>query len=122
MGGSVAALVAAKRRLGAAVSFYGGGVVEGRVGAPPLVELAPEFVTPWLGLYGGQDHGIPVEQAEALRDAAATADVQTSFTLYPGAAHGFHCDARPAAYDEGAAKDAWQKTLYWLAENVPQPR
>src|SRR4051812_41507254 len=63
MGGSVAGLAAARRRLGAAVSFYGGGVAEGRFGMPPLVELAPEFVTPWLGLYGEQDQGIPVEQA-----------------------------------------------------------
>ena len=122
MGGSVAALVAANRRLGAAVSFYGGGVAEGRFGAPPLVELAPKFVTPWLGLYGGQDRGIPVEQAEALRDAAATAEVRTSFTLYPDAQHGFHCDARPDAHDERAAKDAWQKTLDWLAEHIPQSR
>ena len=93
MGGSVAAIVAANRRLGAAVSFYGGGVAEGRFGAPPLVELAPQFVTPWLGLYGGQDQGIPVEQAEALRDAATKSPVPTSFTLYPEAQHGFHCDA-----------------------------
>jgi carboxymethylenebutenolidase len=122
MGGSVAALVAAQRRLGAAVSFYGGGVAEGRFGAPPLIELGPQFVTPWLGLYGGQDKGIPVDQAEALRDAAATAEVPTSFTLYPSAQHGFHCDARPDAYDPGAAKDAWQRTLDWFAEHIAQPR
>jgi carboxymethylenebutenolidase len=122
MGGSVAALVAARRRLGAAVSFYGGGVAEGRFGMPPLVEMAPELATPWLGLYGGRDQGIPVEQAEALRDAARKAPVPTELVLYPEAQHGFHCDARPAVYDKEAATDAWQRTLAWLGEYVPMAR
>jgi carboxymethylenebutenolidase len=122
MGGSVAALVANRRRLGAAVSFYGGGVAEGRFGMPPLVELAPEFVTPWLGLYGGQDQGIPVDQAEALRAAAMKAAVPTELILYPEAGHGFHCDARPAAYNQAAAQDAWKRTLDWLTESVAQQR
>jgi carboxymethylenebutenolidase len=122
MGGSVTALIAAQRRIGAAVSFYGGGVAEGRFGMPPLVEMAPDFVTPWLGLYGGQDQGIPVEQAEALRTAAHKASVPTELVLYPEAQHGFHCDARPAAYNADAAKDAWARTLDWLAENLAQPR
>ncbi|MFL6240495.1 MAG: dienelactone hydrolase family protein [Actinomycetes bacterium] len=122
MGGSVTALVAARRRFAAAVSFYGGGVAEGRFGMPPLLELAAGFVTPWLGLYGGQDQGIPVDQAEALRDATLGASVPTDFVLYPEAQHGFHCDARPQAYDENAAKDAWGRTLAWLAEHVAQPR
>ena len=122
MGGSVAAFVAARRRLGAAVSFYGGGVAEGRFGMPPLVELAPEFVTPWLGLYGDQDQGIPVDQAEALRDAALRASVPTELMIYEGAAHGFHCDARPQAFHEAAAADAWKRTLSWLEDNLAQPR
>jgi carboxymethylenebutenolidase len=122
MGGSVAALVAARRQLGAAVSFYGGGVTEGRFGMPPLVELAPEFATPWLGLYGGQDQGIPVEQAEALRSAAQKAPVATELVLYPEAGHGFHCDARPAAYNREAASDAWQRTLAWLGQHVARQR
>jgi carboxymethylenebutenolidase len=122
MGGSVAAITAAKRRLGAAVSFYGGGVAEGRFGSRPLLELAPEFVTPWLGLYGGQDKGIPVEQAEALRDAALRSSVPTDLELYPDGQHGFHCDARPDVYNEAAARDAWQRTLDWLDEHLAQPR
>jgi carboxymethylenebutenolidase len=122
MGGSVAALVAARRRIGAAVSFYGGGVAEGRFGMPPLVELGPEFVTPWLGLYGGRDQGIPVEQAEALRVAAQKASVPTDLVLYPDAEHGFHCDARPAVYNADAAADAWRRTLGWLGEQLAQPR
>src|SRR5207247_1493786 len=40
MGGTVAFIEAAERPLGAAVTFYGGGIVEGRWGAPALKDLA----------------------------------------------------------------------------------
>ena len=114
MGGSVAFLAAARRRLGGAVSFYGGGLAEGRFGMPPLIELAPRLQTPWLGLYGDRDGGISVEQVEALRAAAQRAPVPTAIVRYPDAGHGFHCHARPAAYHELSARDAWQRMLDWL--------
>ena len=73
---------------------------------------------------GGEDACLAAvhARAEALRDAALGASVPTDFVLYPEAQHGFHCDARPQAYDENAAKDAWGRTLAWLAEHVAQPR
>ncbi|MQA76695.1 MAG: hypothetical protein GEU88_20750, partial [Solirubrobacterales bacterium] len=50
MGGSVALSGAARLDLGAAVTFYGGGVSEGRFGFGPLVEEATRLRAPWLGL------------------------------------------------------------------------
>src|SRR5579859_6173978 len=41
MGGTVTLLVDTERDLGAAVTFYGGGLKEGRFGFPPLIEAAP---------------------------------------------------------------------------------
>ena len=38
-------------------------------------------------------------------------------TVYPGAGHGFFCDAR-GSYNEAAAKDAWPKTLAFFAKNL----
>jgi carboxymethylenebutenolidase len=114
MGGSVTFLAAARRALGAAVTFYGGGVGEGRFGMPPLVDLAPGLKTPWLGLFGDEDQGIPVDQVEALRTAAATASVPTEIVRYAGAGHGFHCDARPDSYHETSATDGWRRTLDWF--------
>ncbi len=114
MGGSVAFLSGVRRGLGAAVTFYGGGVAEGRFGMPPLVEMAPELKTPWLGLFGDEDQGIPVDQVEALREAAAAARVPTEIVRYAGAGHGFHCDARPDSYHERSADDAWERTLDWF--------
>ena len=110
MGGTVSFLAAVRHALGAAVTFYGGGVGEGRFGMPPLVEMAPGLKTPWLGLYGDLDQGIPVEQVEQLRQAVAKAPVPTEIVRYPEAGHGFHCDARDS-YHQASATDAWQRTL-----------
>jgi carboxymethylenebutenolidase len=114
MGGAVALEAGARRPLGAAVTFYGGGVVEGRFGLPSLVDLAPGLQTPWLGLYGDRDKGIPPDQVEALRAAAATAPVTTEVVRYADAEHGFNNDDRPDVFAAGAAEDAWRRTLSWL--------
>jgi carboxymethylenebutenolidase len=85
----------------------------------PLVELAPGLQTPWLGLFGDEDQGIPVDQVEALRTAVATAPVPTEIVRYPAAGHGFHCDARPDSYHEASAQDAWGRTLDWFERYLP---
>jgi carboxymethylenebutenolidase len=115
MGGTVSFRAAVRYSLGGAVTFYGGGIQEGRFGMPSLIQLAPGLATPWLGLFGDLDQGIPVEEVEALREAARTASVPTEVVRYPDAEHGFHCDARPS-YNEAAAKDAWQRTLDWFGQ------
>jgi carboxymethylenebutenolidase len=121
MGGSVVVLAAARHALGAAVTYYGGGIMGGRFGIPPLVELAPSLRTPWLGLFGDEDQSIPTDQVEALREAAGGASVPTEVVRYPDAGHAFNCDARSDSFHEASAKDAWQRTLDWLGAHVAQP-
>jgi carboxymethylenebutenolidase len=118
MGGSVSFLAAARHELGAAASFYGGGIAQGRFGIAPLAELAGGLKTPWIGFFGDADASIPVDQVEALREAAAAASVPTEVVRYPDADHGFHCDARPATYDEAAAKDGWNRTLEFFGAKL----
>ena len=72
-----------------------------------------------IGLFDLEDQGIPVDQVEALRTAAATAPVPTEIVRYAGAGHGFHCDARPDSYHESSAHDAWQRTLDWFGRHLP---
>lgn len=117
MGGSIAFLSASYWELGAAVSFYGGGITQGRFGMPPLLDMAPTLQTPWLGLFGDLDASIPVDEVEGLRPAAARASVPAEIVRYPDATHGFHCDAR-SSYHESSAKDAWQRTLQWLDDHM----
>lgn len=119
MGGTVALITAVEREVGAAVTFYGGGVTQGRFGFPPLVELALQLRAPWLGLYGDLDQGIPVEEVEQLRVAAATAATKTEVVRYPDAGHGFHCDQR-ASFNPTAANDGWRRTLDWFSRYLPR--
>ena len=121
-GGRVTFLVALRRGLGAAVGFYGGGIVTARFPQfPALVDEVAGLQTPWLGLFGDQDQSIPVEDVERLREALQSAPVSTEIVRYPDAGHGFHCDVRDA-YDETAAKDAWNRTLAWFENHLSGAR
>ena len=115
MGGRVTFLVAARRAIGAAVGFYGGGIVTARFPQfPALVDEARALQTPWLGLFGDDDESIPVDDVEALRTELTNAPVDAEVVRYEGAQHGFHCDVREDHYDADAAADAWQRALAWF--------
>jgi carboxymethylenebutenolidase len=116
-GGRVTFLTAARRELGAAVTFYGGGIVKASPLAGPLIEEAGSLRTPWLGLFGDLDKGITVDDVEQLRGAVVDSTVPTEVVRYPDADHGFHCDARGAYHQESAA-DAWQRALEWFATHL----
>jgi carboxymethylenebutenolidase len=103
----------------AGVAWYGRLAGEKSENFPehPL-ELAAQTRAPVLGLYGGQDTGIPLTDVEkmklALTGPNASAAAKTStFEIYPEAPHAFHADYRQT-YQEGPAKDGWQKALAWF--------
>jgi carboxymethylenebutenolidase len=113
-GGRVSFLVALRHALGAAVGFYGGGIVTARFPQfPPLAGETASLRTPWLGLFGDRDASIPVDDVEALRGALAQATVPTEIVRYADAGHGFHCDQR-ADYRPDDARDAWSRALAWF--------
>lgn len=118
MGGSVAFFAATERSLGAAITFYGGGVATGRFGLPSLVDQAPSLATPWLGLYGDQDGSIPVDDVEALRDATEASPVATEIVRYAEAGHGFNCNDRPDHFNAHAASDGWARSMAFFAEHL----
>ncbi len=117
-GGRATFLVSARRTLGGAVGFYGGGIVSaGVLPYAPLIDAAAALRTPWLGLFGDEDASIPVDDVERLRAAVRAAPVPTEIVRYPDAKHGFHCDVR-ADYHPTAAKDAWGRTLAWFDNHL----
>ena len=117
-GGRVSFLVALRRALGAAVGFYGGGLVNARFPQfPALVDEVASLQTPWLGLFGDQDASIPVADVETLRTALAAAPVDTEIVRYPEAGHGFHCDRRDDYRPDDAA-DAWRRALDWFSTHL----
>lgn len=117
MGGTITLATAARRPLGAAITFYGAGIGEGRFGLPSGLESAARLQTPWLGLYGDLDAHIPVDEVEQLRVAAASAPVDTEVVRYAEADHGFHCDERPS-FEAEASADAWVRTLRFLEDHI----
>jgi carboxymethylenebutenolidase len=117
MGGSISFVAGCYWPLGAAITFYGGGIAQSRFGLPPLFDLAPTLQSPWLGLFGDLDASIPTNEVEGLRDAVAKAAPEAEVVRYPAANHGFHCDAR-SSYHEESANDAWQRTLTVLDQHL----
>lgn len=120
-GGRVTFLTALRRTIGAAVGFYGGGIVTGRFPQfPPLITETASLQTPWLGLFGDEDGSIPVDDVEQLRGALERAPVDTEIVRYAEAGHGFHCDLRPD-YRPDAARDAWSRALAWFGAHLAPP-
>jgi carboxymethylenebutenolidase len=117
-GGRATFLVSARRALGAAVGFYGGGIVsKGYLPFEPLIGEVGALKTPWLGLFGDADASIPVDDVERLRAELTNAPVDTEVVRYADAEHGFHCDVRDS-HNAEAAKDAWSRTLAWFAAHL----
>jgi carboxymethylenebutenolidase len=118
MGGRATFLVAVRRALGAAVGFYGGGVVTPRFpGQARLIDEVEQIRTPWLGLFGDRDQSIPVGDVEALRAALDATPVDHDIVRYAEGEHGFFCDKRPS-YNAEAAADAWPRALQWFSAHL----
>jgi carboxymethylenebutenolidase len=80
------------------------------------VDVAGKIAGPVLGLYGGQDAGIPLETVERMKAALAAGSAaakKSEFVIYPDAPHAFHADYRPS-YVKAAADDGWQRCLAWF--------
>jgi carboxymethylenebutenolidase len=75
--------------------------------------VAGQLKAPVLGLYGGLDKGIPLDDVEKMRAALAAARSKSEIVVFPEAEHGFNADYRPS-YNAAAAKEGWQKALAWF--------
>lgn len=117
MGGTIAFFAGAQWQLGAAITFYGGGIVMNRFGLPTLLEMVPQLKTPWMGNYGDLDQSIPFTEVEVLHRAVAATPTPVEVNRYPDADHGFHCNDR-SAYHEASSKDAWARTVKFLDSHV----
>lgn len=112
------------RNVKAAVAWYGRlvGTPSALTPTHPL-DLAAGLKAPVLGLYGGQDSGIPVATVNQMKEALADAGSQgnaaakaSEFVVYPDAPHAFHADYRPS-YRKEAAEDGFQRAMAWFKAN-----
>jgi len=102
----------------AGVAWYGRLVAPARAPLQPAypVELAPHLKVPVLGLYGGADAGISVENVEQMRSALkAAGNTVSEIVLYDGAPHAFYADYRPS-YRKEAAEDGWKRMQAWFTK------
>jgi carboxymethylenebutenolidase len=100
--------------LKAAVAFYGPlGGAPTAIQPVPALDVADKLKCPLLGLYGGQDAGIPVDLVRQAEARAKAAHEIVEIVIYPDAPHGFHADYRPS-YRQADAEDAWNRTLAWF--------
>ncbi|HSW04144.1 dienelactone hydrolase family protein [Aquabacterium sp.] len=101
----------------AGVAWYGRlvGAASALTPAHP-VDLAAKLNGPVLGLYGGQDGGIPLDTVDKMKAALASGSAaakRSEFLVYPDAPHAFHADYRPS-YRKEAAEDGWKRCLAWF--------
>jgi carboxymethylenebutenolidase len=80
------------------------------------IQQVDQLKAPVLGLYGGQDKGIPQTVVEAMRAELKARHKAGELIVYPNAQHGFHADYRPS-YDAEAARDGWARLLKWFKAN-----
>src|SRR5580658_4120505 len=94
--------------LAAAVPFYGG---------VPAQEDIPKIKAAILVHHGELDTRLAATWP-AYDLALKAANVPHEGYIYPGAVHGFNCDATPERYNKAAADLAWQRTVGWFNKYV----
>ena len=124
-GGRITWLYAAQSsNVKAGVAWYGRlvGTPSALTPKHPL-ELASGLKAPVLGLYGGQDGGIPVATVDQMKAALADAGGKgnaaakaSEFVVYPDAPHACHADYRPS-YRKDAAEDGFKRAMAWFKAN-----
>lgn len=109
------------RHVRAAVAWYGRmeGAASSLTPKHPI-DLVADIKAPVLGLYGGDDAGIPLTSVNQMKEALAQAGQKgnaaaraSEFVVYPQAPHAFHADYRPS-YRQEAAEDGFRRALEWF--------
>jgi len=105
-GGGVSNFLAVRlgENLAAAAPFYGGN---------PALPDVPKIKAAILVHHGELDTRLamawPAYQAELNKN-----NIPNEGHIYPGAVHGFNCDATPERYNKAAADFAWKRTIEWF--------
>jgi carboxymethylenebutenolidase len=105
-GGGIANMLAVRlgADLSAAAPFYG---------AVPPAEGIPNIKAAILVHHGELDTRLAATWP-AYDKALTAINVPHEGYIYPGAVHGFNCDATPERYNKAAADLAWQRTIDWF--------
>jgi carboxymethylenebutenolidase len=110
-GGGIANTLAVRLEadLAAAAPFYGG---------PPTSKDDISKIKAAILVHHGELDTRLAGTWPAYDAALKTAEVPHEGYIYPGAVHGFNCDATPERYNKAAADLAWQRTIDWFNKYV----
>lgn len=110
MGGGLALVLATQRpgEVKACCPFYG--VIPWESAQPDWTRLAASV----QGHYAEKDAFFTPEAVRDLEGRLKELGKDAEMHVYPGVDHGFFNDTRPDVYDEGAARQAWARTLEFL--------
>jgi carboxymethylenebutenolidase len=106
-------------KVDAGVAWYGGLSPAQPAQPQTPIDVMDTLKAPVLGLYGGADQGIPMEQVEKLRAAlksGSKAAKASQVQVYEGMPHGFNADYRPS-YRKEAADDGRKRMLAWFKQH-----
>ena len=112
MGGALAQYAATydAKKVGAAVSFYGG-----------FKKVSPEWEkleAALLLIYGEKDKGVPAQLGHEIEEKLAKLGKNATVLVYPDADHAFFNDTRPEVHNAKAAADAWKRTLELFRQHL----
>ena len=104
---------AAGHGLAGAIGFYGR-PGPGQDGSAGPAQKAGELEAPILGLMGGADEGIPVDQVRAFEQALVEAGVEHELVVYDGGPHSFF-DRKQEQFVDASA-DAWNRVRAFVEQ------
>jgi carboxymethylenebutenolidase len=110
-GGGLGFAVAAADRPDVLVSYYGSAI-------PGLLDSAPSVTAPSLHHFGLADSYIDAATVETVRERLTAGPARVEFETYEGADHAFDNDDFVLHHPQ-ASELAWQRTLTFLARELP---
>jgi carboxymethylenebutenolidase len=81
-------------------------------------ESLKKINAPILGLFGGQDQGIPPADVKKFGETLDKMGKKIDIKIYDDAGHGFENPNNKTGYHPDDAADAWKRTVAFFAENL----
>jgi carboxymethylenebutenolidase len=107
------------QRFKAAASIYGVTLMTDR---PDSAHLATRNTTAEIYIaFAENDHYVPLEIVEPLRESLRESGVKAEIEIYPGTEHGFAFPQRPA-YNRAAAERHWERLFALFRRNLDAVR
>ena len=81
-------------------------------------ELLKKINASILGIYGGQDRGISVDDVKKFEQSMKQLGKKVEIVIYPNAGHAFENPNNKTGYRPDDASDAWKRTVNFLAQTL----